>query len=214
MELFLAPAVAAEAPVVRVAERSAPRALAVVCAPSAAAVAGAAVALAALGRSDAGVAVVCRWTGAGGDAPGAGGVATRAARRLAARLAGRDLAAAAHGRLVTVSLPADPGAAVAATAHASAAAGDAPVVVVVAGARAPELDPLLAEQDRVIVVPDAAAPEGLEALAVVDAARVGRATGVLRLGAATPARVAVTGGWALPPALRPAVGAALDGHGA
>jgi hypothetical protein len=214
MELFLTPASAREAPVVRVAERAAPRALAVVCAPPAAALAGAAVALAALARGDAGVAVVCRWTGGHDEALRGSGLATGAARRLAARLAGRDLAAAPRGRLVTVSLPADPGAAVAAAARTSAAAGDAPVVVVVAGARPTGLDPLLAGQERVIVVPDAAAPDGLEALAVADAARVGRATGVLRLGAATPARAAAIGGWVLPPALRVAVGAALDGHGA
>jgi hypothetical protein len=213
VELFLAPAATtAEAPVVQVAVRAAPSALAVLCAPHAASIAGAAVALAALARGDEDVAVVCRWTGAGGGPP-TGGVATGAARRLGARLAGRDLAAAAHGRLVTVALPADPGAAVAAAGHAGAAAGGAPVVVVVAGARPAALDPLLSAQDRVIVVPEAGAPEGLEAVAVADAARVGRATGLLRLGAATPARAVVTAGWALPPALRATVGAALDGHG-
>jgi hypothetical protein len=213
IELFLTPAAAtAEAPVVQVAVRAAPSALAVLCAPQAAALAGAAVALAALARGDEDVAVVCRWTGADAAAPG-GAPATAAARRLAARLAGRDLGAAAHGRLVSVALPADPRAAVAAAGHTGAAAGGAPVVVVVAGARSADLDPLLAAQDRVIVVPEPGAPEGLEAMAVADAARVGRATGLLRLGAATPARAMVTAGWALPPALRAAVGSALDGHG-
>jgi hypothetical protein len=214
VELFLAPApaVAVEAPIVRVAERAAPAAVAVLCAPGAAAAAGAAVALAALGRGDHGTAVVCRWTGQDGAAP-SGGMATSATRRLAARLVARNLVAAARGRLVTVALPADPAAAVVAAGHVGAAAGGAPVVVVVAGARPTALDPLLAAQERVIVVPAPGAPDGLEALAVADAARIGRAPGVLRLGAATPARAALTAGWALPPALRAAVGAALDGHG-
>jgi hypothetical protein len=214
VELFLAPApaVAAEAPIVRVAERAAPAAVAVLCAPGAAGAAGAAVALAALARGDHGTAVVCRWTGEDAAAP-AGGLATGASRRLAVRLVARDLRAAARGRLVTVALPGEPAAAVAAAGHVGAAAGGAPVVVVVEGARPVALDPLLAAQERVIVVPASGAPDGLETLAVADAARVGRATGVLRLGAATPARAALTAGWALPPALRAAVAAALDGHG-
>jgi hypothetical protein len=214
VELFLTPAAApAEAPVVQVAERAAPSALAVLCAPGSAAVAGAALALGAAARTGERVALVCRWTGRDGAPVSAGALATTAARRLAARLTGRDLAARAHGRLVTVSLPTDPLDAMAAAGHATAAAGGAPVVVVLAAARPPALDPLLAAQDRVIVVPEAGAPAGLEALAVADAARAGRATGVLRLGPASPARAAITAGWLLPPALRPAVGAALDGHG-
>jgi hypothetical protein len=219
VEVFLAPAAAvqvaervAQGQAVQVAEHVAPSAVAVLCGPSAVAVAGAAVGLAALAGSDAGTALICRWTGAE-QTSRTRSLATAAARRLAARLAARDLAAGAHGRLVTVALPADPDAARTAAAHAAAAAGDVPVVVVVAGARPTELDPLLAAQDRVLVVPDAGAPEGLEALAVAGAARVGRATGVLRVGAATPARAAVIAGWVLPPALRTAAAAALEGHG-
>jgi hypothetical protein len=213
-ELFVAPAApVAEAPVVQVAERAAPAALAVVCGPGGAAVAGGATALGALARSGGRVALVCRWTGHDVAPPAAGALATTAARRLAARLIGRDLTARAHGRLVTVALPGDPLHAMAAAGHAAAAAGGAPVVVVLAAARPAALDPLLAAQDRVIVVPEPGAPEGLEALAVADAARAGRATGVLRLGAGSPSRAAIAAGWLLPPALRNAVAAALDGHG-
>jgi len=210
--LFLAPTGAA-GPAVQVAERVAPRTLGVLCTPADAAAAGAVVALAVARAAREPVAVVCSWPPvAAQDGPARDPVFARGpARRLAARLRGRGLETATRGRLVLVALPAEGGAARAAAERAAAAAGDAPVVVVVAGPRAPELDPLLGAQDRLVVVPGAGAVDGLEAVALVEAARLGRAAGVLRLPATGSARVAL-GGRLLTPAARGAVSAALEGH--
>jgi hypothetical protein len=214
---FLAPsAVGARAPAVQVAERAAPATIGVLCGPGVAAVAGTALGLAAAARAGAPCAVVCRWTGedaAAGTPPAGGGPALPAARRLAARLRARGLAAAARGRVVSVVLEGEAVTARAAAERAAAAAGDAPVVVLLAGPRPPVLDPLLAAQDRLVVVPAPDAPAGLEALAIAEAARLGRATGVLRLPAAAGGRAVVACGLLLGPALRAAAHAALDGHG-
>jgi hypothetical protein len=215
---FLDPSVvAATAPTVQVAERAAPTALGVLCAPGVAAVAGTALGLAAAGRAGAACAVVCRWTGEDAAGPVAafagGGIALPAARRLAARLRGRGLAAVARGRVVSVALEGAAVTARAAAERAAAAAGDAPVVVVLAGPRPPVLDALLAAQDRLIVVPAPDAPAGLETLAVAEAARLGRGTGVLRLPVGTGGRAVVACGLLLGPALRAAADAALDGRG-
>jgi hypothetical protein len=208
-DLFIAPS--EPAPAVQVAERAAPATIAVLCAPSAAATAGVGVALVAARRAGAACAVVCRWSGSNAAAGPAESLAVPAARRLASRLSSRGLDARARGRLVTVTLPAEAVAARAAAERAAAAAGDTPVVVVLAGPRTPEFDPLLAAQDRLVVVPPPDAAEGLEALALAEAARLGRATGVLRLPAGGSAR-ALAGGLLLAPALRAAAEAALDGH--
>jgi hypothetical protein len=87
------------------------------------------------------------------------------------------------------------------------------VVLVVAGPRPPALDPLLAAVDRVVVVPPSDAPDGLEDLALVAAARLGRSTAVLRLPAASSsgARVLATAGLLLAPALRAATSTTLAG---
>jgi hypothetical protein len=82
---------------------------------------------------------------------------------------------------------------------------------VVAAPRVAVLDGLLAAQDRLIVVPAPDAADGLERLAVEEAARLGRATGILRLSAA-PGRGAIVGGLLIAPGLRAAAEAALDGH--
>jgi hypothetical protein len=115
---------------------------------------------------------------------------------------------------VTVALPASDIEARAATERALAAAGDLPLVLAIAGARSPAFDPLLADLDRLIVVPPAGAPAGLERLAIDAAARLGRGTAVLRL----PSTGAVTGrlltaaGLPLSPAWRNAAAAALRGE--
>jgi hypothetical protein len=112
---------------------------------------------------------------------------------------------------VTVRLPAGPDEAREAAERAAAAAGEAPAVLVLAGARTPGFDALLAEADRLVVVASPDAPSGLEHLAVEDAARIGRSTGVLRLApsAALAQRVTVATGLLLSPALRTAAEGAL-----
>jgi hypothetical protein len=210
-DVFLAPG--AEAPARQVAERAVPATLGVLAsAPRDGAVAGAALALAAARAHRSRSAVVCRWDGATATTPRPG-TAVISARRLAERLAGRGLAAAASGRLVTVVLPAAGGEARAATERTLAASGDAPVVLVVAGARPPALDPLLATLDRLVVVPAADAPPGLEDLALDAAARLGRGVSLLRVpgAATTTGRLLAATGLPLSPRLRAAATAALEG---
>jgi len=156
-----------------------PRAVGVLCAASQAAAAGRAVAL---GAVQGGVVLVCRWTGrpgAAGPAPGA--PALPGPRRLAARLATRGLEVTSSGRVVTVILPAEAERARAACERAIAAAGDVPVVVVIAGPRPAAFDALLSAQERLVVVVGDGTPAPLEALAIDQAARLGPPTGVLRL---------------------------------
>jgi hypothetical protein len=201
------------APAQQVAERVVPATLAVLATgPRDAAVAGAALALAAARAHRSRCAVVCRWDGAAAATPRAG-TAVVSARRLAERLAGRGLAAAANGRLVTVALPAAGGEARAATERTLAASGDVPVVLVVSGPRPPALDPLLATLDRLVVVPAADAPPGLERLALDAAARLGRGVSVLRVpdGATTTGRLLAATGLPLSPRLCAAATAALAG---
>lgn len=139
------------APATRVAERAVPATLVALVAREDAAVVGAALGLAAAAALRAPCAVACMW---GGDAPSPrGGPAPAGARRLRDRMAARGLAAVARGRLVTVALPDADGEARVAAERALAAAGEAPVVIVLAGPRPPALDPLLAGVDRVVLVP-------------------------------------------------------------
>lgn len=115
-------------------------------------------------RRRAGCALVGEWRAGGAPAPdeevrGAVAVAGRAARALAARLEGRGLpSVAASGRLVRVSLPAEPEAAAGAWERACAAAGCA-AVLAVAGARPAAFGDLLDGQDLVALVLDPAAGE-------------------------------------------------------
>ncbi|HMJ33604.1 MAG TPA: hypothetical protein VK501_06780 [Baekduia sp.] len=213
-DLFVVADPAVRRPVAAVAERVVPTALGVLAAPADAPAAGATLGLAVAAAARVPCVVVCRWTGDGGvGAAPTSAPAVAPARRLAARLASRGLAASARGRLVTVLLPEAEAEACAAAHRTLAAAGDAPFVVVVSGPRPPGLDPLLADLDRLIVVPPADAPAGLEHLAVLAAARLGRATGVLRLPAEGTAtrRLVLSYGLLLSPALRAAAGAALRG---
>lgn len=196
-----------------VGERAMPASLAVLSSAADGPTAGTALALA----CGAPVAVVALWSdrspradsGGAGHSPHAG-FALRPARRLAERLAGRGLEAAARGRLVVVALPGEPGAARAEAERARAASGEAPFVLVVAGPRPAGFDALLAAADRLVVVPPPGAPAGLESLAVAAAARVARATGVLRLPPTTPTtRLLAATGLVLPPGLRRLATAAL-----
>jgi hypothetical protein len=213
-DLFLTgEAVSAAPPVRRVAERAVPATLGILVSPGDASVVSAALGLVAATEHRAPCAVVCRWTGAEPAEPPRSGLAGGAARRLAQRLAARGLAAGACGRVVTVALPASDVEARAAAERALAAAGDVPLVVVIAGPRSPAFDPLLAGLDRLIVVPAAGTAVGLERLAIDDAARLGRGVAVLRLpstGAVTGRLLAATG-LPLSPAWRQAAAAALRG---
>jgi hypothetical protein len=200
-------------PVRQVAERTLPATLGVLVSPGDASAVGAALGLAAAAARRVPCAVVCRWTGAESVEPPRSGLAGGAARKLAQRLGARGLAAGACGRVVTVALPASDTEARAATERALAAAGDIPFILVIAGARSPAFDPLLAGLDRLIVVPPSDAAEGLERLAIDTAARLGRGAGLLRpptTGAATGRLLAATG---LPvsPAWRKVAAAALRG---
>jgi hypothetical protein len=189
------------------AARTAVAGAAVLCAPGDAAVAGAAVGLVLAARGGSPCALVCRWTGGEGEVVSA--AAWPAARRLADRLRRRGLVVGVAGRAVTVALPADPGEASGVLARASAAA-DVPVVLVVAGPRPDGFAPILAAQDRLVVVAPADAAPGLEAVAVQDAARAGAPAGLLRLPATPAARAIATTGLVLPPAVRRAVTHALE----
>jgi hypothetical protein len=128
--------------------------------PVAAALAGA---LRAIGRAPS--AVAAAWCPAAGPARGeTASLAFPAARRLTARLSARGLETAARGRLAVVTLPAEPGAAVAAARRTGAV--DVPVVVALGGPRTPALEALLPDQDLIVVVaPDPAGPLARSALA-------------------------------------------------
>jgi hypothetical protein len=216
-DLFLtgeaAPAVR---PARRVAERTLPATLGVLVSVDDASAVGAALGLAVAAAHRAPCAVVCRWTGIESVESPRSGLASGSARRLAQRLAARGLAAGACGRVVTVALPASEIEARAATERALAAAGDLPLVLAIAGARSPAFDPLLANLDRLIVVPPAGAPVGLESLAIDAAARLGCGAGVLRLpaGGVAGGRVLAATGLPLSLAWRKAATAALRGEDA
>jgi hypothetical protein len=212
-DLFLTGEAAGAPPVRQVAERGVPATLGVLVSPGDASAVGAALGLAVAAAHRAPCAVVCRWTGADAAEPPRSGVASGAARRLAQRLAARSLVVGVCGRVVTVVLPSSDIEARAAAERALAAAGDIPLVFTVAGARPRAFDPLLANLDRLIVVPSSGAPAGLERLAIADAARLGRSAGLLRLpstGAVTGRLLAATG-LPLSPIWREAAAAALRG---
>jgi colicin import membrane protein len=217
-DFLLAPPGAAslEAPgagVVRPAERSAaadvPGALAVLCAAEDARAAGVALASLLARRARAACGLACVWTAPEPARLGpANGPSARAARRLAAALDGRGLAAEACGRAAVVALDADPAAAVAAAARAGAAAGDAPAVLVVGGPRPAAFDVLLAEQDRLLVLTRPGADDALGALAVAGLPDAGPAGAVCAVALGPAARALASAGVAVPAPLRRALEAA------
>ncbi|HEU4973933.1 MAG TPA: hypothetical protein VFT50_02495 [Baekduia sp.] len=217
--VFVRPAggAASAVPLERTSARTAPMRVAVVCPPAEAMLAGASVALAAAQCAGARAAVVCAWSGADARAAdrGAGGFALVGASRLAERLRRREIPARARGRLVGVPLPAEAAQARAVAERVSAAGAEVPVVVVVAGSRSELFDPLLAAQDRVVVVPPAGELAAVGELAALEVARCARAVGVLALAGsgAGLGRLAAQAGLALPAATRRAAIAALRGHG-
>lgn len=115
-------------------------------------------------RAGGGCVLVGEWHGGEPEGP-ASGQAHPATRRLAARLAGRGLEGSARGRTLHLALPGDPVAAAAAWQRAVAAAG-APAICALAGPRTPAFDPLLDEQDLLVLAPAADAVEALTELAL------------------------------------------------
>jgi len=156
-----------------------------------------------------GPALVSSWRGAARRPqlpPSAG------ARRLATSMDARGLSARASGRLVVVTLDAEPPAAAVEAARAAAAAGDAAVVVALCGPRDDAFEDLLAGQDLAVVATDDA-PDELVRLGVgslEDIAR--RALDAPAIGGLTAwrARAGLSAG----SVARRALGPALDAVGA
>jgi hypothetical protein len=144
-------------------------------------------------RLGGGPGVVGLWQGAGGSAPAL--PATFSARRLRASLDARGLGATVAGRLLTVVLPLDERAGVAAAERLCAACGDAPVVLAVAGPRGAEWDRLLAARDLVVVH---AREDSLAELAVARLAEQGVPAAALDRLPGAPARALARAGLALP----------------
>jgi hypothetical protein len=153
-----------------------------------------------------GPAIVCAWRG---PARRPQLPATAGARRLAASMDARGLNVRASGRLVVVTLDAEPASAAAEGARAAAAAGDAAVVVALCGPRDDAFEHLLAGQDLAVVAAGGAPDElvrlgvsSLEAIArrAVDAPAIG---GI----AAWRARAGLCAGSAARRALAPALDA-------
>jgi hypothetical protein len=194
-----APPVAAEAQArVSAMGRVASRAV-VLGAPGEVAVAAAALALALRRRCRTGAAVVVLC---GAEAAPALAATTLAApglpgaRRLAARLARRDLPASAHGRLVWAALTSAADEAGAAATRIAAAAGDAPVVLALLGPRSAAADALLAAHDAALLADDPGS--ALADLAVADLGGLGLAVHCWPPPAAGAARVAALAGWRAP----------------
>lgn len=124
---------------------------------------------AALAHGGAQVSALACWHVAGAERARAV-AALPAARRLAASLVARDLAAVASGRLVRIQLPDAERDALGALGRAEAACGSIPCVLALGGARGAGWDPVLAACDLVLVHGDD--PE-LTALAVARLADAG-----------------------------------------
>ncbi|MEA2321548.1 MAG: hypothetical protein QOD81_1398 [Solirubrobacteraceae bacterium] len=218
--LLAPPAGAPTGPAIEAAPRreaSAPRAatgpsdIAVLCAAEDAVAVAIATAAVLARRHRSGCALACVWiSGAEPGGPEGRPVAAGPARRLADVLGGRGLDALACGRAATVRLPADPAEAVVAARRATAAAGAAPAVLVVGGARAAALDPLLADRERVVVLARGGADPRVGALALAGLAGIAAAATFQPLALGPGARALAAAGLAVPPALRRALGAALE----
>jgi hypothetical protein len=155
------------------AEQEAPEVEAAVVGPPAAVVPVAAACAGELrARADAAAALVCTWRPPASEieasAPAArspAGATTRGARRLAARLAARDLDVTACGRLAWLALDPDAAAAAGEFRRCRTAVG-VPLVLAIAGPRREPLEPLLAELDLCVAVLPADIDPALRELAV------------------------------------------------
>ncbi len=152
---------------------AAPAGAAVLGAPAAVVPVAAACAGELRAREQAAAAVICTWRPLAAplpepDAPvqqSPAGATTPGARRLAARLVARDLAATACGRLAWLALDPEPELAAGQFRRCRAAAG-VPLVLAVAGARPAAFEPLLEDLDLTLAVLAADIDPALRALAL------------------------------------------------
>lgn len=98
-----------------------------------------------------------------------GALAGAGARRLAARLEGRELTVIARGRLAWLALDSAAPAAARSLSRAEAAT-DGPSVLAVCGPRCPTIDALLVERDLVLLVTAPGAAPALSEIALADLA--------------------------------------------
>jgi hypothetical protein len=188
-----------------------PSAVAVLCSAEDARAAGVAVAVLLARRVRAACGLACIWTAPEPHRhPEARAPASRGARRLAATLEGRGLAARACGRAVAVALEADPAAALAGAGRASAAARAAPTVLVLGGPRPAAFDALLAEQDQLLVLSRPGAEAAVGALALAGLPAAGPPRSVCTVGLGPAARALAATGLAVPAPLRGAFDIAAE----
>jgi hypothetical protein len=164
-------------------------------------VAAAALALDLRRRRRGGAAVVVLWSGEDAPDPALPAPAMAApglpgARLLAARLGRRGVAAGAHGRLVWCTLATAGDTAGAEHRRIAAAAGDAPVVLALLGARSAAGDALLAAHDAALLAADPGSP--LTELAAADLGRAGVPLRAWAPPAAGATRLAALAGWRAP----------------
>jgi hypothetical protein len=191
------------------AEATVPGAVAVLCSAEDARAVGVALGCLLARRARAGCGLVCVCVAPDTPRPGeARGPSSRAARRLAATLSARGLAAEACGRAAVVALDAAPAVALAEAGRAAAAAGDVPAVLVLGGPRPAAFDVLLAEQDRLLVLTPPGADESLGALALAGLPTSGPAGTVCPLALGPATRALAAAGLAVPAPLRRALEAA------
>lgn len=169
---------------------------------------GAALGLAVAHHLRAAVAVVCVWTTGQAGRPQWRAPALPAARRLAASLDSRGHDVRAAGRLAVVRLPGEPDEAAAQARRVLAAAGDAPTVLALGGARVAAFDELLAEQDLVVVATPNGTDPALARLALAGLASGATTARVCEVPSGRAARSVAAAGLALLPSTR----RALAGH--
>lgn len=183
--------------------------LAVLCGPRDTVVVGAAVGLLLARSRRARCVVVAEWTGRPSGPRAGDFLSTRAARRLGASLAARDLEVCVRGRVVRVLLPVDEASAAAAARRALAAAGGAPSVLVLGGPRDRAFEPLLLEQDHVVVATAPDTDPEVVALATSGLPDQLGSVGACQPACTIPARALARAGLLATPALRAALGPAL-----
>ena len=171
---------------------------------------GAALGLALAARHRAPVALVCVWTAAPVARQGWRAPAMPAARRLVATLGARGHHARAAGRLAVVRLPDAPEEAAAQARRATAAAGEAPTVLALGGARVAAFDGLLADQDLVVVATPSGTDPALARLALAGLAPGTARTCACEVPPAHPARAAAAAGLTLLPSARRSLAVAME----
>jgi hypothetical protein len=182
--------------------RTEPATIGVLTRPGDAHLVGTALALATRSRST----IIAHWTGTA-PRPPRSGPALAATRRLAQRLANRDLLATAHGRLVSISLPADPTSARTITERLLGSEPSA-LILVISGPRPPELELLLTRLDHLILAVPADTPSSLTSLLTTT---ITRPASLLHLPPTTPTSRFLTHlGLFLPPHLRTLATRALE----